>query len=133
MWQTLVANCMNVCIHVNKSSFKPMSVILFIHGTLGSLSPLWAQLHLLSGPVHKQSPQNCCHPWESRLCTLADCGNPIEKVLLVTIQIYVLVSLCSVKSGSELDIFHVVTKFTVGDEESPTYVLLPIQNKECAT
>ena len=49
---TLIAmGYMNVCIHVNKSSFKPMSVILFICNPLGSLSALWSQIHLPSIPV----------------------------------------------------------------------------------
>ena len=66
IWQTLVANCVNVCIHVNKSSFKPMSMILFISSALSSL---WAQQHLSSGPLHEQPPQNCCHLlWKLDLC-----------------------------------------------------------------
>ena len=66
MWGLCPGGCLccvsGSCIHVNKSSFNPMSVILFTCSTLGSPSPLWSQVHLLSGPVHEQPPCNCCHP-----------------------------------------------------------------------
>ena len=47
----LVPTCMDICIHVNKSSFKPLSVILLILGALDV--PMLVQLHYHSGPVHE--------------------------------------------------------------------------------
>ena len=48
-----MATRMNVCIHVNKSSFKPISVILYSGSAPGYRSPLWPHLHPHNGTVHE--------------------------------------------------------------------------------
>ena len=82
-----MATCSNVCIHVNESSFKPLSMILFICGTLGSNSPLWAQVHLQIGPVYEQPLQNCCHLLGKWCLSPANQNDPKESILLVTFDL----------------------------------------------
>ena len=46
-------NCVNVCIHVNKSLISKSGVILSTHHALSPRSTIWDFPQLISGPLHK--------------------------------------------------------------------------------